>query len=271
MTTRTPLTGPVVWRGDEIKNSKRWIRDLPASAIAELDAALSRRQGQGPRLVADHARGLSAVVARRPAGRHRRRARERRRHHESCAASRWTRYDEDDLRRIYFGLGTHLGTPVFQNRSGELMRAIRDEGAHVGRTYGETKDQKGTTFLSSYARTPDQRRPALPHRPHRRGRPACACARRAPAASARLPATPAIHNAILAQAARPARRAVQRLLAQPLRRGRHRPRRPPIRCRSSACATASSPRTIRSPSSRPPRWRPASRSSPTRRRKRSTS
>ena len=33
------------------------------------------------------------------------------------------RYDEDDLRRVYFGLGTHLGTPVFQNRSGELMRA----------------------------------------------------------------------------------------------------------------------------------------------------
>jgi hypothetical protein len=29
MTSRIPLTGPVVWRGDEIKNSKRWIRDLP--------------------------------------------------------------------------------------------------------------------------------------------------------------------------------------------------------------------------------------------------
>ena len=63
------------------------------------------------------------------------------------------RYSEEDLKRLYFAIGTHVGTPVFQNRSGELMRAIRDEGAHVGRTYGETKDEKGSTFLSSYART----------------------------------------------------------------------------------------------------------------------
>ena len=46
------------------------------------------------------------------------------------------RYDENDLRKIYFGLGTHLGTPVFQNRTGELMRAIRDEGAHGGHSPG---------------------------------------------------------------------------------------------------------------------------------------
>ena len=31
MTNRTPLTGPSVWTGEEIKNSTRWIRDLPAS------------------------------------------------------------------------------------------------------------------------------------------------------------------------------------------------------------------------------------------------
>src|SRR4029078_366601 len=62
------------------------------------------------------------------------------------------RWSEDDLRKIYFGLGAHLGTPVFQNRSGELMRAIRDEGAHVGRTYGATTDPKGTTVLSAHAR-----------------------------------------------------------------------------------------------------------------------
>ena len=41
MTNRIPLTGPVVWRGEDIKNSKRWIRDLPKSAVADLDAALA--------------------------------------------------------------------------------------------------------------------------------------------------------------------------------------------------------------------------------------
>ena len=180
------------------------------------------------------------------------------------------RYDEDDLRKIYFGLGTHLGTPVFQNRSGELMRAIRDEGAHVGRTYGETKDQKGTTFLSSYARTLTNG--GLRFHTDRTDVVGLLCVRQARAGGvSKLASTPAIHNAILAQPARPARRIVQGLLAQPLRRGRHHQGRPPIRCRSSACATASSPRTIRSPSSRPPRWRPACPSSRPRRRKRSRS
>ena len=130
------------------------------------------------------------------------------------------RYDEDDLRKIYFGLGTHLGTPVFQNRSGELMRAIRDEGAHVGRTYGETKDQKGTTFLSSYARTLTNG--GLRFHTDRTDVVGLLCVRQARAGGvSKLASTPAIHNAILAQPARPARRIVQGLLAQPLRRGRH--------------------------------------------------
>ncbi len=152
MKTRIPLTGPAVWQGEDIRNSRRWIRDLPAAAVAEFDAALAAVNKKGlawaqitradfplsslDSLLADIANELE--------------------HGSGIMKLRGfpvERYGEDDLRKIYFGLGTHLGTPVFQNRSGELMRAIRDEGAHVGRTYGETTDQKGTTFLSSYART----------------------------------------------------------------------------------------------------------------------
>ena len=152
MTDRTPLTGPAVWRGDEIKHSTRWIRELPKRRSATLDAALAAVKKKGLDWSQITRAGLSAWFARRPAGRHRRRAGDR----AGIMKLRGfpvERYDEDDLRKVYFGLGTHLGTPVFQNRSGELMRAIRDEGAHVGRTYGETQDHKGTTFLSSYART----------------------------------------------------------------------------------------------------------------------
>ena len=47
MTNRTPLAGPNVWTGAEIKNSKRWIRDMPASAVAELDAALAHVKKKG--------------------------------------------------------------------------------------------------------------------------------------------------------------------------------------------------------------------------------
>ncbi len=65
------------------------------------------------------------------------------------------RYAPESLRRIWFGIGCHLGRPVFQNRRGELMREIRDEGAEAGQRYGEVKGAApgGQAFLSSYART----------------------------------------------------------------------------------------------------------------------
>jgi hypothetical protein len=99
---------------------------------------------------------------------------------------------------MYWGLGTHLGTPVFQNRSGELMRAIRDEGAHVGRTYGQTKDAKGSTFLSSYARTLTNG--GLRFHTDRTDVVGLLCVRQAMKGGvSTLASTPAVHNAILAK------------------------------------------------------------------------
>jgi hypothetical protein len=194
---RTPLTGPVVWQGKDIKNSKRWIRDLPKSAVAELDTALKAVKANGlawsqitradfPLSGLD---GLLADIADEL--------------ENGCGIMKLRgmpvdKYDEDDLRRLYFGLGTHLGTPVFQNRSGELMRAIRDEGAHVGRTYGQTKDPKGTTFLSSYARTLTNG--GLRFHTDRTDVVGLLCVRQARAGGvSTLASTPAIHNAILAK------------------------------------------------------------------------
>jgi hypothetical protein len=196
MITRMPLSGHAVWRGDEIKTSKRWIRDLPASAAAELDAALVAVKQKGldwsqitrenfPLSSLDHLLADIADELERGTG------------IMKLRGFPVERYDEDDLRKIYFGLGTHLGTPVFQNRSGELMRAIRDEGAHVGRTYGETKDQKGTTFLSSYARTLTNG--GLRFHTDRTDVVGLLCVRQARAGGvSKLASTPAIHNAILA-------------------------------------------------------------------------
>jgi hypothetical protein len=65
-----------------------------------------------------------------------------------------SRYSQEQLRRIWYALGHHLGTPMFQNRRSELMREIKDEGAGVGvELYGATVDASGKQFLSSGART----------------------------------------------------------------------------------------------------------------------
>jgi hypothetical protein len=78
------------------------------------------------------------------------------------------------------------------------MRAIRDEGAHVGRTYGQTQDAKGGTFLSSYARTLSNS--GLRFHTDRTDVVGLLCVRQARKGGiSTLASTPAIHNAILAK------------------------------------------------------------------------
>ncbi|MFO1079969.1 MAG: TauD/TfdA family dioxygenase [Reyranellaceae bacterium] len=198
MTHRTPLSGPAVWTGADIKHSTRWIRDFPADGAAALDRALAAVKAKGldwsqirredfpldgtfDSLVADMREELeegSGILKLR-----------------GFPVARW---DEDDLRRIYFGFASHVGQPRFQNRSGELMRAIRDEGAHVGRTYGQTQDQTGGTFLSSYARTLTNG--GLRFHTDRTDVVTLLCVRQARAGGvSKLASTPAIHNLLLAR------------------------------------------------------------------------
>ncbi len=194
MTIRTPLTGPCVWQGKDIKDSKRWVRQLAAAHVADLEAALAAvkdkpwqeiRREDFPLATLDD---LLADI--------------RDELENGCGIMKLkgfpTDHSEDDLRRMYWGLGTHLGRPVFQNRSGELMRAIRDEGAHVGRTYGQTQDAKGGTFLSSYARTLTNG--GLRFHTDRTDVVGLLCVRQAMNGGvSTLASTPAIHNAILAK------------------------------------------------------------------------
>jgi hypothetical protein len=151
--THAPIKGACVWNGKDIEKSTRWIRDLTPAHLAELDKALQgvRAKGLDWSQVTKENFPLSSAFDELFDS-----IREELENGSGILKLRgWpvTKYDEADLRIMYNGFAKHLATPVFQNRSGEMMRAIRDEGAHVGKTYGETKDKTGGTFLSSYART----------------------------------------------------------------------------------------------------------------------
>jgi hypothetical protein len=195
MSTRTPLTGPCVWTGEEIKTSKRWIRDFPASGTAALDAALAAVNKAGLKwsqitrrdfplasldgLLADIADELENGVG-----------------IMKLRGFPVERYSEDDLRKIYFGLGTHLGTPVFQNRSGELMRAIRDEGGDLGARYGQIERAGDKPFVSSYGRTLSSG--ALRYHTDRCDVVGLLCVRQARAGGvSTLASSPAVHNTML--------------------------------------------------------------------------
>ena len=149
---RRPVSGACVWRGAEMARSSRWIRDLTPSHLTDIAAALT----------AVKARGFSWAEVNRnnfPAGSLSPLMAEIAEELENgCGMVKLrglpvANYEPEDLKRIWFGLGCLLGRPVFQNRRGELMREIRDEGAEVGAKYGQVKSEGGSAFLSSYART----------------------------------------------------------------------------------------------------------------------
>lgn len=198
MATHEPLTGDNVWVGRDIARSDRWIRQLQPEMLDVIDAALRQVEKRGldwreitaadfplPGLeplfddVRQELEDGSGMVKLRglPVG----------------------RYSDDELRRIYFGLGHHIGTPVYQNRRGELMRDIRDEGAAIGQRYGQVETKTGDKpFLSSYARTLSNGQ--LRFHTDRTDVVTLLCVRQArKGGNSKLCSSPAVHNAILAR------------------------------------------------------------------------
>lgn len=192
LTAHAPLTGRAVWTGAELRKSGDWIRSLDAGQIAEIDAALGALQRRGlpllgfgradfplPRteaLLADISdeleNGRGAVRLR---------------------GLPVARYSDDDVRQIFWGIGCHLGTAIYQNARGEIMGEVRDETKRTDKTYDETQEGR---VASARARS----RSTGPLRWHtdRCDVIALLCASNAQAGGiSKLASIPAIHNEIL--------------------------------------------------------------------------
>jgi hypothetical protein len=146
MTTLQPLAGRANWYGDDLDQSGAWIRTLTDAHRAEIDAALAQIRHRPPcsfgrddfplptasALLAEISdeleNGLGAIRLR---------------------GLPVERYSDDDVRRIFWGLGRHLGTPLYQNARGEIMGEVRDETKLAERTYVEPEPGR---IVSSRAR-----------------------------------------------------------------------------------------------------------------------
>ena len=131
VTKRMPLTGCEVWRGADIVKSSEWLHPLSKAAIAEIDAALAQVNASGQSWSAlsretfplgAFGDELAAMASELEQG---------------CGLVKLTglpvsRYSEEALRTIFFGVGLHLGTPVGQNGQRGLMRDIRDNSKNGG-------------------------------------------------------------------------------------------------------------------------------------------
>ena len=145
------LQGACVWKGAEVGQNQRWLKQVPAVVLDQLDVALEKVQHLEWRDVTRHNFALPDAAAFFD---------EVREELESGSGMvkmgglDVSRYSQEQLRRVWYGIGCHLGTPMYQNYRGELMRDIRDEGMGVGaKLYGATVDASGKQFLSSGART----------------------------------------------------------------------------------------------------------------------
>jgi hypothetical protein len=146
MTVAQPLAGRAGWYGKDLEQSGAWIRTLTEAHLAEIDAALARVRHRPPfgfgrddfplpttaALLAEIGEelenGLGAIRLR---------------------GLPVERYSDGDIRRIFWGLGRHLGTPLYQNARGEIMGEVRDEAKLSAKTYIETEPGR---IVSSRAR-----------------------------------------------------------------------------------------------------------------------
>ena len=143
-----PLTGRAGWYGKDLEQSGAWIRSLTDTHRAELDAALTQVKRAGFPLfgferddfplttTATLLAEISDELENGPGA-------------IRLRGLPVDRYSDEDMRQIFWGLGKHLGTAVYQNARGELMGEVRDETKLAEKTYAALEAGK---VVSSRAR-----------------------------------------------------------------------------------------------------------------------
>jgi TfdA family taurine catabolism dioxygenase TauD len=130
-----PIAGPEAWLGADMARSTDWIRTVSAAATAELDGALRALERRGlswPRFgredfpLPTFSHELASVLDEL----------ERGRGFVLLRGIPVGRYTPDEMKNVYWGLGSHLGQARYQNAHGELIGEVRDEN----RLYGEVKE-----------------------------------------------------------------------------------------------------------------------------------
>ena len=148
------------WRAAEVADPEAWTVRLRASDHAELDHALvtAKRKSTDP-LDLDRedfpldglATTLAEVVDVLLDGRG----------FVRIAALDASRYGDDDLTLLYWGIGLHLGEPWAQNKHGHVLGDVTDQGKTI-----DDPTVRGNELGADRARLPHRRvgprRPALP-------------------------------------------------------------------------------------------------------------
>src|SRR6185503_17787868 len=135
------IEAPYAWKGADMQGKTEWLRPFSASELAEIDSALKavkRRElelfdiGKDDFPLPNFSKELAKISQELESGR-------------GMVMLRGLplSYSPDDLRAVYWGIGTHLGTAVSQNHTGELLGLVKDFGGPIV----NTKRRGGKTNL----------------------------------------------------------------------------------------------------------------------------
>lgn len=122
----SPIGGPAAWRGKEILARGFWPRRLTAAEIEALDNAMAMAMARG-KLPPKQLPQDFPIEALRPLL-----AEVNEELENGAGAVRLSglpvdRYAPGELKRLFWGLCSHLGTPLFQNTAGEIIGEVKDE------------------------------------------------------------------------------------------------------------------------------------------------
>ena len=126
----SPIDSPADWRGPDLAKRNDWTYRLTADDRAEIDAGLDRCIAAG-RPFAD----MTAADLPLPAFAHRL-LHARDVLETGCGLFLFRGFpvkgrSVDDLRRLYWGIGRHIGTAVSQSKRGDMLGDVRDIGTDV--------------------------------------------------------------------------------------------------------------------------------------------
>lgn len=142
-----PIEASCAWKGAEMRNKTDWLRPFSTVELAEIDAALQSVKSRGLDLfdvgkedfpLPGFSQGLAKISQQLETG-------------SGMIMLRGLplSYSPDDLQIVYWGMGTHLGTAVSQNKTGELFGIVKDfQEPYVNTTRRGSKTSAGLQFHS---------------------------------------------------------------------------------------------------------------------------
>jgi alpha-ketoglutarate-dependent taurine dioxygenase len=126
-----PFDLPCAWRGQELFSREDWLHQLTPAEVQELDQALASVEATGQAIEeSDRTTFPLDSFATRLA-----RIQQDLEHGSGACMIRGLaveRYSEEQARHLFWGIASHLGTPVTQSAKGERIFSVRDEGYQIG-------------------------------------------------------------------------------------------------------------------------------------------